>query len=78
MQPLWHFKTGPEIIRLVVMMSVRVPLLLRAVEDLLHDRGIDASHETVRYWWHRYGPMFAAEIRERRLAAMTSSKWRQL
>jgi hypothetical protein len=33
------------------------------VEDLLHERGIDFSHEEVRYWWHRFGPMFAAEIR---------------
>ena len=33
------------------------------MEDLLHERGIDISHETVRFWWNRFGPMFAAEIR---------------
>ncbi len=49
--PFRYFKTSPEIIRLAVMMYVRFPLSLRNVEDLLHERGIDISHETVRYWW---------------------------
>ena len=35
-------------------------------EDLLHERGIDISHETVRFWWNRFGPIFAAEIRGKR------------
>ena len=47
-----YFKTSPEIIRLAVMMYVRFPLSLRNVEDLLHERGIDICHETVRYWWN--------------------------
>ena len=46
----------------------------RNVEDLLHERGIDVSHETVRFWWHRFGPMFAAEIRKRRIEGMRSSR----
>ena len=71
-----YFKTSPEIIRLAVMLYVRFPLSLRNVEDLLHERGIDVSHETVRYWWLRFGPMFAAEIRKRRIEAMKSSRWR--
>jgi putative transposase len=62
-----YFKTSPEIIRLAVMMSVRYPLSLRNVEDLLHERGIDISHETVRFWWNRFGTLFAAEIRKRRV-----------
>ncbi|MFC3712897.1 hypothetical protein ACFOMD_09965 [Sphingoaurantiacus capsulatus] len=45
-----------------VMMYVKYPLLLRNVEDLLHERGIDICHETVRFWRNRFGPMFAAEI----------------
>ncbi len=65
--PFRYFKTSPEIIRLAVMMYVRFPLSLRNVEDLLHERGIDVSHETVRFWWNRFGPMFAAEIRKRRI-----------
>jgi putative transposase len=58
------------------MLYVRFPLSLRNVEDLLHERGIDVSHETVRYWWHRFGPIFASEIRKRRIAGMRSSRWR--
>ncbi|AXI55992.1 IS6 family transposase [Sulfitobacter sp. JL08] len=63
-------------IRLAFMLYVRFPLSLRNVEDLLHERGIDVSHEAVRCWWHRFGPMFAAEIRKRRVAGVKSSKWR--
>jgi len=37
------------------------------VEDPLHERGIDICHETVRFWWSRFGPMFAAKIRTRRV-----------
>lgn len=57
-----YFKTSPEIIRSAVMMYVRFPLSLRNVEDLLHERGVDICHETVRFWWNRSGPMFAREI----------------
>lgn len=74
--PFRYFKTSREIIRLAVMLFVRFPLSLRNVEDLLHERGIDVSHEAVRFWWHRFGPMFAAEIMKRRIAGMKSSKWR--
>ena len=72
--PLKWFKTSPEIIRLAVMMYVRFPLSRRNVEDLLHERGVDISHETVQYWWHRFGPMFASEIRKRRVEGMKSSR----
>ena len=68
--PLRCFKTSPEIIRLAVMLYIRFPLSLRSFEDLLHERGIEISQETVRYWWNRFGPMFAAEIRGMRVEAM--------
>jgi putative transposase len=73
--PKW-FKTSPEIIRLAVMMYVRFPLSLRNVEDLLHERGVEVSHETVRFWWNRFGPIFASEIRRRRIEGLRSSHWR--
>ena len=44
-------------------------LSLRQVEGLLHERGIDVSYETVRAWWNRFGPIFAAEIRKNRIAS---------
>ena len=74
--PFRYFKTSPEIIRLAVMLYVRFPLSLRNVEDLLHERGVEISHETVRYWWNRFGPMFAAEIRRNRVSRMRAySNW---
>ena len=75
--PFRYFKTSPEIIRLAVMLYIRFPLSLRNVEDLLHERGIEVSHETVRFWWNRFGPLLAAEVRRRRSDGMRSvSRWR--
>ena len=74
--PFRYFNSSPEIIRLAVMMYVRFPLSLRQVEDLLSERGIDICHETVRYWWNRFGPLFAAEIRKRRVHHHWYSNWR--
>ncbi len=59
------------------MMYVRFPLSLRNVEDLLHERGIDICHETVRYWWNKFGPMFAREIRKKRMHPVNNhSNWK--
>lgn len=75
--PFRYFKTSPEIIRLAVMMYVRFPLSLRNVEDLLHERGIDICHETVRYWWNKFGPLFAGEIRKKRIHPIPNhSNWK--
>ena len=65
--PFKYFNSSPEVIRLAVLMYVRYPLSLRQVEDLLSERGIDICHETVRFWWNQFGPMFAAEIRQKRV-----------
>jgi transposase-like protein len=56
--------------------AIRYPLSLRQVEDLLFERGIDICHETVRLWWNRFGPLFAAEIRKRRVHHRSYSNWR--
>ena len=75
--PFRYFNSSPEVIRLVVMMYVRFPLSLRNVEDLLSERGIDICHETVRHWWNRFGPMFAADIRRQRVSRMRGFRqWR--
>ena len=58
------------------MMYVRFPLSLRNVEDLLFERGIDICHETVRFWWNRFGPLFAAEIKKRRISDGNYSRHR--
>lgn len=56
------------------MYYVRYPLSLRQVEDILHERGIDICHETVRYCWHKLGPVLSKEMKKKRRPA--PSKWR--
>lgn len=73
--PFRYFNSSPEVIRLTVMLYIRYPLSLRQVEDILFERGIDVCHETVRFWWNRFGPMFAAEIRKRRIQYPSYSRW---
>ena len=74
--PFRCFNSSSEIIRLTVMMYIRYRLSLRQVEDLLFERGIDICHEAVRFWWNWFGPMFAAEIRKRRVVHHSYSNWR--
>jgi putative transposase len=74
--PFRYFNSSPEVIRLTVMLYIRFPLSLRQVEDILFERGIDICHETVRFWWNRFGPKFAAEIRKRRVHQQCYSQWR--
>ena len=72
-----YFKTNPEIIQLAVTLYVRFPLALRNVEDLPHERGIDFSYESVRYWWHRFGSQFARQLKKSRAGGMQSSNWKR-
>ncbi len=62
-----YFKSSTEIIHLAVMLYVRYPLSPRNVENLLHEWGIDISHQTVRFWWNRFGWIFASTVRCQRL-----------
>ncbi|MGB6230231.1 MAG: DDE-type integrase/transposase/recombinase [Litorimonas sp.] len=75
--PFGCFNSWPEAIRLVMMMYMRFPLGLRNVEDLLADCRIDICQETVRHWWNRFGPMFAADIKRQRISRMQGFRnWR--
>jgi putative transposase len=56
------------------MYYVRYPLSLRQVEDILHERGIDVSHESVRSWWNRFGIELAKKINSR--LGRFHSNWR--
>ena len=56
----------PAIIRHAVWLYVRFTLSYRDVEDLLAERGLDVSYETVRRWVLKFGPLFARELRRRR------------
>lgn len=75
--PRRYFNSSPEVIGLVVMMYVWFPLSLRNVEVLLSERGIDICYETVRLWWSRFGPLFAADVRRQRVSRMRGFRhWR--
>jgi putative transposase len=57
------------IIQLAVWLYARFTLSFRDVEDLLAERGIMVSYETVRRWVRYFGPTFAADLRRRRPTA---------
>jgi putative transposase len=63
----------PAIIRHAVWLYVRFTLSYRDVEDLLAERGLDVSYETVRRWVLKFGPLFARELRRRR--PRPTSRW---
>ena len=73
--PFKYFKTCPELIRLAVMMYVRFPLSLRNVEHFLHDAASTSAMRPVRFWWNRFGPVFAAEIRKNREPDACGTHW---
>lgn len=71
------FNSSPAVIRLLVLMYVRFSLLLRNVKNPLFERGIEVCHETIRFWWNRFGPLFAGDIRRQRVNAMRGFRhWR--
>ena len=45
----------------------RFPLSYRDVQELLHQRGIEVSHETLREWWIKFGSLFAENLRHQEL-----------
>lgn len=56
------------------MYYIRYPLSFRQVEDILHERGIDICHETIRYWWNKFGTLFSREMKKK--AHHRPSNWR--
>jgi len=69
-----YYKTSPEIIKLAVMYYIRYPLSLRQVEDILHERVIDICHETIRYWWNKFGSLLSKEMKKK--SRYSPSRWR--
>ena len=59
----------PEVIAHAVFLYHRFPLSLRDVEDLLAQRGIAVSYETIRRWCRRFGPHYARNVRRQRPTA---------
>ncbi len=62
-----------EIIAQCVRLYFRLPLSYRAVEELMFERGIVVSYETIRRWCLTFGPRIAAEIKRRR--PRPNDKW---
>src|ERR1700674_4978926 len=60
------YRFPPEIIQQAIWLYVRFTLSFRDVEDLLAERGILVSYETVRRWVNHFGPKIAADLRKRR------------
>ena len=61
-----HHRFPPEIIQHVVWLYFRFPLSFRDVEDLLAERGVDVSYETVRRWALKFGQAYARYLRQAR------------
>ena len=56
----------PPIIQHAIWLYLRFTLSYRDVEELLAERGVDVSYETVRRWVLKFGPVVARRLRERR------------
>src|SRR5215216_1915825 len=75
MQPISYARHQfpAEIIRHATWLYLRFRLSYRNVEELLAERGIEVSYESVRRWVLKFGPIFARELRRRR--PRPSSQW---
>ena len=75
MQPISYARHQfpSEIIRHAVWLYLRFTLSYRDVEELLAERGIETSYETVRRWVRKFGPMFARNLR--RLRPRPTGTW---
>jgi transposase-like protein len=63
----------PEIIQHAIWLYLRFTLSYRDVEELLAERGLDISYETVRCWVLKFGPTIARRLRQRR--PRPSDRW---
>ena len=68
MQPIPYarHRFPPKVIRHAVWLYLRFTLSFRDVEELLAERGIETSYETVRRWVAKFGPVFAKNLRRLR------------
>ena len=58
-----RYRFPPAIIQHAVWLYYRFPLSYRDVEDLLAQRGVDVSYETVRRWALKFGQAYARRLR---------------
>jgi putative transposase len=72
------YRYPPEIISQAVWLYHRFCLSYRDVEDLLAERGITVSYETVRQWCGKFGPSYARATRYRMFRARAFAQWQEL
>jgi putative transposase len=60
------FRFPAEIISHCVWLYHRFPLSFREVEEMMLERGVVVSHETIRQWCYKFGQTYANELRRRR------------
>lgn len=61
-----HHRFPSNIIRHSIWLYARFTLSFRDVEDLLAERGLDVSSETIRHWFLKFGTVIAASLRRSR------------
>jgi len=71
--PFKRHRFPPDIIRYAVWLYFRFTLSFRDVEELLAQRGVEVSYETIRCWTMNFGPQFARNLRKLRPGA--SPRW---
>jgi putative transposase len=67
------YRFPPAVIHQAIWLYLRFTLSYRDVEELLAERGLDVSYETVRRWVQKFGPVIARELRRSRPAP--DSRW---
>src|SRR3954466_302253 len=75
MQPISYARHQfpPEVMRHAIWLYLRFTLSYRDVEELLAERGVEISYETVRRWVLKFGPVIARRLRQRR--PQPSKRW---
>ncbi|MGZ2487802.1 transposase-like protein [Rhizobium pisi] len=58
-----HHRFPPQVIARAVWLYFRFPLSLRLVEEMLLERGVVVSYETIRRWGRKFGPAYARQLR---------------
>jgi putative transposase len=71
--PYRRHRFPPGIIQHAIWLYLRFTLSYRDVQELLAERGLDVSYETVRRWVLKFGPIVACRLRQRR--PRPSDRW---
>jgi len=68
------YRYPKSVVGYAVRLYHRYKLSFRDVRDILLERGVDVSHETIRAWCGQWGPVYAKAIRKKR-GSSYNDKW---